>query len=647
MKSLPLGSTGFSWRRLTRLDRVALGVVLLYVVVRAAMLFRPDMPLAGFVRFLFFLSLGYFAVRLVAWTRTRMLWSLRNRLIVAYVFIAVVPILLLLVMAALAASILYSQLGAYLLYADLQSRVEEAADAAAAIAASADPQAASVHTHWDNELPGLKIDLNRGRELLDRLGGPRAKRFAGIVQDSDKLSLLAMALRPDGTVVTVEAPVSPELLDRVAPDLGPLQVLVTLPSEKEAPRVVTYRIGDRVFQQAARTRQRALQAAANWLDRTVDGVARFEALPLHAEAGDAGTRPVFAFFSARPSQLNRRLFSALGELGGVYFQLLVLVGVVFIVIEAAALIIGIVLTRTITQAVDDLYRATQHVQTGDLSYRIRVQKRDQLAALGESFNSMTNSISSLIEEQRQRQRLENELSIAREVQDQLFPQSLPSMPGIEVEAICRAARMVSGDYYDFLRVGPTQLGMALADISGKGISAALLMASLQAALRSQAVLDGAASLEPAALVTRLNLHLFLNTSEDRYATFFYAVYDTAKRTLRYTNAGHLPPLYIVGERVQQLEEGGMVVGLFDDCTFTQGTIQVEPGSVLVVYSDGLVEPENVYGEEFGRRRLREVALRNRDRTPHALVEALMTAAEEWAGSQERADDMTVIVARME
>jgi sigma-B regulation protein RsbU (phosphoserine phosphatase) len=243
--------------------------------------------------------------------------------------------------------------------------------------------------------------------------------------------------------------------------------------------------------------------------------------------------------------------------------------------------------------------------------------------------------------------MENELSIAREVQAQLFPQVLPSLPGIKLEAMCRAARVVSGDYYDFIRLGPTRLGIAIGDISGKGISAALLMASLQAALHSQVLADGGSAQSTAELVARLNRYLFLNTSPERYATFFFAIYDAATRTLRYTNAGHLPPLCIASERVTKLEDGGMVIGLFDDCTYDQGTMQIEPGSVLLAYSDGLVEPENVYGEEFSSHRLIELAVHHRHASPHALAETLITAAEEWGGSPEQADDMTVIVARLE
>jgi len=201
---------------------------------------------------------------------------------------------------------------------------------------------------------------------------------------------------------------------------------------------------------------------------------------------------------------------------------------------------------------------------------------------------------------------------------------------------------VSGDYYDFLRLGPERVGLALADISGKGIFAALLMASLQASLRSQAVLTG---ITPAELVARINRHVFLNTSEDRYATFFYAVYDCAAHTLTYTNAGHLAPFFITESGCDELSEGGTVVGLFDDFQYTQRTIEVKPGTVLVVFSDGLTEPENVYGEEFGIARLKEEAIRLRHLPATKLAQSLITAAEQWAGTPEQADDMTVIVAR--
>ncbi len=645
------------WRRLTPLDRLALAVILLYALVWVVGSVGNEVPLAGFIGFLFFLSLGYFLVRLIAWGRGRLLWSLRNRLIVAYVFIAVVPVLLLLIMVGLSAYIIYSQLGAYLLDQDIQKYVEKVADAANHIATQTMPGAqpaapeSARRSTADADLPGLQIQMNTGQELLERHARTTAGRFAGIVQSGEKLSLMAVVSRRSSggrMLVTASVPLTSELLENMAPYLGPIQLVVTTPATPAESRQALYHVGNRTYKPATRiaTRRRTLQPPATLLDPKIGGGAKLEAVPLGATAGEDDTRPVFAFFTARPSQLNSRLFSSLGELGRIYFEVLLAVGVIFLLLEVGALVTGIVLTRTITNAVADLYRATQYVQKGDLTHRVRVQRNDQLGELGESFNSMTGSISTLIEEQRQRQRLENELSIAREVQAQLFPRVLPSLPGIELQAICRAARMVSGDYYDFVTLGSTRLAIAIADISGKGISAALLMASLQATLRSQVMQDGNSSESTAALVTRLNRHLFLNTAEDRYATLFYAVYDTASHMLRYTNAGHLPPFCINGDRVTRLEAGGTVVGLIDDCSYEEGVIQISPGSVLLAYSDGLTEPENVYGEEFGSRRLIDVAMRHRDAAPRVLAETLMTAAEEWAGSPEQADDMTILVARM-
>ena len=324
----------------------------------------------------------------------------------------------------------------------------------------------------------------------------------------------------------------------------------------------------------------------------------------------------------------------------------IIVGIVFLLIELAALITGINMTRRITSAITDLYQATQYVQSGDLTHRVRVERRDQLGVLGESFNLMTGSISGLIEEQKQRQRLENEISIAREVQNQLFPKRLPSVPGVEVEAICKAARSVSGDYYDFIQLTPTHIAVAIADISGKGISAALLMASLQAALRSQLLMEGSENLGTAELVSRLNKHLVRNTGDDRFATFFIAVYDSATRQLRYTNAGHLPSFLISGKKTEHLDKGGMVLGVYEESIYEENLLQVPHDALLIGYSDGLVEPENVYGEDFGIRRLQEAAVQVQALPPSRVAESLMTAAEEWAGSAEQADDMTVIVARM-
>jgi sigma-B regulation protein RsbU (phosphoserine phosphatase) len=595
--------------------------------------------------------------------RNQVLWRLRNRLIIAYIFIAVVPVVLLLTMAALGAYAIYLQLGAHLLHDDLDERIgviaADAADIAGAIeqleagkaappsqeALLKHPEIASLVAAARSQMADLRVLPNLAQHLA-KIGG--GHHYAGLVEFEDKLWIASAEYRtgPAGPVdILVGVPLTPAILDGLASDLGPIHLVLLKPTAEKSRGEIGLEIQGRDYVEAQHiaSMKRSLAPPVNWFDKRVNGAAALEAAYVDPGRG-AEPAPVLASFALRPSALNHRLLASIGAVGPILLTVLVIVGVVFLLIEIIALVTGVVLTRTITRAVADLYEATVHIRRGDFTYRVPVRRRDQLGSLGESFNEMTSSVAELMAEQRRRQRLENELSIAREVQEQLFPRSLPEMPGLQLAAICRPARMVSGDYYDFIRLGPSRLGIALADISGKGISAALLMASLQAALRSQAALNGQGG--PAKLVARLNQHLYRNTSEDRYATFFYAVYDAESRTLTYTNAGHLAPFFITDGHIQQLDHGGTVVGLFEEYPYEQDTLKVDPGSVLVAFSDGLTEPENAYGEEFGMQRLRDEILRLQDTEVQRLAESLISVSKQWAGTAEQADDITVVVARM-
>ena len=647
------------WRRLSRPDLVGIVLALLGA---AAWALGLNGGIYSFAKYLGLLSAGYLAFRGIAWGRSRLLWSLRNRLIVAGLLLAVVPVLMLVVLAALAGQILYSQLGGYLLYDDIHGRLERMADSAASLAAAertlpaampdlAVEQAleAQIHVAYSKDLPGLKIEFHADPKRLQRIAGSDAKEFTGVVQSAGQMHLIALRAveSPRGrNVVELSVRVTPEFLETVAPDLGPIQVTALQRAEGDVSNTVPLGGARYRFIERISTRRRMLQPASYWLDPVIEGFSKLDATYLEGGEKVGEKQPVFAAFTARPSVLNGRIFSSLGEFSGSRVFEFELVAVLLLLIQIMAVVTGLVLTRAITGTVDQLYHATQHVKEGDLSHKVKIERRDQLGILGESFNLMTGSISSLIEEQKQRQRLENELSIAREVQDQLFPQRMPSVPGVEIEAICRAARMVSGDYYDFIQLSPTRIAVAIADISGKGISAALLMASLQAALRSQLLAPGSDTLSTAELVARLNVHLVRNTADDRFATFFIGVYDSETRVLRYTNAGHLPAFCLSGDHAVYLDKGGMVLGVFEEYEFEQGVETVPPNSVLIGYSDGLVEPENVYGEEFGITRLRDAALRLNGAPPRAIATGMMQAVEDWAGTPEQADDMTVIVARM-
>jgi sigma-B regulation protein RsbU (phosphoserine phosphatase) len=387
------------------------------------------------------------------------------------------------------------------------------------------------------------------------------------------------------------------------------------------------------------------------------------------ETGDREQSSPLVKVQTRPSVLYNRLFAALGDFAKGVELILLAIAIVLAVIELLALVIGTSLTRSITGAVAQLYRATQHIDRGDFSHRIPVKSRDQLAELANSFNSMTASIERLILEQKAKQRLENELVIAQEVQAQLFPKEVSQLESLEVHGFCRPARTVSGDYYDFLTLNGEKLILAAGDVSGKGISAALLMATIHSAVRAYSMegmpiireplavgaaassgmmlasgVDGA-EISPSALLSLLNHQLYESTPQEKYATLFLGVYDGVSRKLTYSNGGHLPPV-IIGQdgTIRRLEAGGMVVGLFDNLSFDEGSEQLTPGEIFVAYSDGITEPENDFGE-FGEHRLVELVRENRGRPLVEITQLVTGAVDDWIGDKEQPDDITLVLAR--
>jgi phosphoserine phosphatase RsbU/P len=656
-------------------NRAGIALLLTFLVYAMIWLLRflypRRFPLGSFLGFVFVWAASYAVVYGVIWARRTLLWSLRNQMGAAYILIAVVPVMLLLAMAGLGAYLLYWQIGSYVLYNEVQTRVQRVGNVANALATalaiesaatghpasslSVPPPTQGVLDAAKADLPGLQVEVGAGGDLLERTHASEGGGFRGIVFSHHTLALRAVAVREAGggkAMVSVSAPITPEFVETLSPELGTIHFLVMRPvggavAGNAQPAEIEMLNGEKVLLAARIATDRPDPSPANLFDKRINGITDLKLVDMDAAPGNEAQ--LRASFLTLPSLLNRLLFGPFGESGSTAVTLLLLVGAVFLLLELAALVTGISLTRAITSSVDHLYLATQHVQSGDLAFRVQVKQRDELGSLGDSFNSMVQSIGNLIEEQRARQRLENELAIAREVQTQLFPHELPNVPGVELGAICRPARLVSGDYYDFIRIAPTRLAIALADISGKGISAALLMASLQAALRSELLRDGVTE-EPAPhstaeIMAHLNRHLYLHTSEERYATLFLAVYDARTQQLSYTNAGHMPPLYIAGKCLQKLTTDDTVIGLFNDVQFRQETIDVTPEALLVVYSDGMTDPENARGEAFGTDHLAEVAMCCRQSPPRAIASAMLKGAEEWSGSAEQIDDMTVVVAR--
>jgi sigma-B regulation protein RsbU (phosphoserine phosphatase) len=245
----------------------------------------------------------------------------------------------------------------------------------------------------------------------------------------------------------------------------------------------------------------------------------------------------------------------------------------------------------------------------------------------------------------QRERLNRELEIAQEVQAHFFPQRLPSVPGLDYCGRCRPAREVGGDYYDFLELPNGRLGIAIGDVSGKGIGAALMMASLEASLRAQA----SAGHDVAELMKRVNRQLYEASSANRYATLFYAEYDALTGQLFYVNAGHNPPVILrksAGARqVFRLETGGPVVGLLPLC-YEQGSFSLEAGDLAVLFTDGVSESMNARNEEWGEDRLIEFATTCHGLSALDAMTRILAEAEAFAAGASQHDDMTLVLLRV-
>jgi sigma-B regulation protein RsbU (phosphoserine phosphatase) len=263
-------------------------------------------------------------------------------------------------------------------------------------------------------------------------------------------------------------------------------------------------------------------------------------------------------------------------------------------------------------------------------------------ALAEEVARLTTAIG---REMAQRERLNRELEIAREVQEDLFPQGLPPVRGLDYCGQCRPAREVGGDYYDFLELPEGRLGVAIGDVSGKGVGAALMMASLEASLRALAPVIA----DPAELMERVNRLVYQASAANRYATLFYAEYEPVSRRLSYVNAGHNPPVVVRNragsDQVLRLQTGGSVIGLLPQ-RYQRGAFCHEPGDLVVLFTDGVSESMNVRSEEWGEHRLIELAKTCHGSTAPETMRRILTAAEAFAAGASQHDDMTLVVLRV-
>lgn len=689
----------------------------LYALQRLLRLFAPSWGahLGGWVGFLTVVAAILVFILAFRWVKRRILWRVRNRLIVTYVFIGVIPAVLLIGMGLITLYGLGGQFAVFLVSSEIHSQLRSMASVNDALTSALAARVERGETATVESLAGLrKRDPAWQRRhvcawydskplpLCNEFGGASLSfpgfmksSFQDIVNDGSQLYLrVGSSLQIGGnklTVVTGE-PFDRELVSKIASDLGEITLYspavtrdagsknaasggssLSASADRNRNKLVItkHKPGDAsqgdLEELPARFTVGAIPASSGSFDREITF-----ATPLSVTDWKTGTsQQVLAVLqvTTRPAVLYDHLFAALGEFVRGVIYILVGIGVFFAVIELIALIIGTRMTRTVTAAVAELHNATRHVDRGDFSHRIPIRSNDQLSDLALSFNSMTGSIEKLILEQKEKQRLENELTIAQEVQAQLFPRQISQLESLEVHGFCRPARTVSGDYYDFLTASSNKLILAVGDISGKGISAALLMATIHSAVRAYSVESlpqlrepiavGAVSgsgrvmaawpdgieVSPGALLGLLNHQLYESTPPEKYATLFLGIYDGHSHRLTYSNGGHLPPILIAKDgAVRRLETGGTVVGLFDNMIYDEGSVEMHPGEIFLAYSDGVTEPENDFGE-FGELRLIDLVRSNRQ-LPLAQISQIVTlAVDDWIGEKEQPDDVTLVLAR--
>lgn len=640
------------WGELNRLDKILLAVFL----AAAVCVFLPLGLGSAMAQVLAFLLGAWLSLRVIRRFLRTILWRVRNRLLVAYGFIALVPIALIATLSLVLLYGLVGQTAIFMVQSELERHTALLVTSAQHIAEEAPARRAAAAEHIYpvllSRVPGLEILIEAGaihRVPQDAAIQPPSKEWGdagGLAFKDGQLFAWAHIVRPEARV-TMLAPLTDRFLAGLAPNIGEITFL---------------RVDEDLTRNRGRMRLRRSVNEGEELDAPRNRVPpkerRFDievrwptAIP--AYLWDSPGRVEFELLSirTRPSAVLRTLFAQkVDTYNDVIPALLLALTIAIFIAEATSLVIGVSITRTITGTVHDLYEGTERIQEGVFSHRIKIKGQDQLAELGKSFNDMTANIERLLVVAKESERLQAELEIAREVQNQLYPRTVPLMKTLHLNAFCNPARMVSGDYYDYQRLDEDRVTIAIGDVAGKGISAALLMATVQSSLRTQVrhCLDARTGADlgiaTSKLVSDLNKHLHANTTPEKYATFCFGVYDDSTHTLTYTNAGHLPPILLRKGETQFLEVNGTVVGAFPFSRYDESRICLEPGDLLLFYTDGITEAENAYGEQFGEERLCQLLCKRNGSTSSEILASIVDDVKEWTGSGELQDDMTLLLA---
>jgi len=691
------------FRKLNRWDQSLL------VLLSAYLLLWPVEPLSGAVRAIrvalqaaiyaagavVLARYGVWAVRLVI---RRFLWRVRHRMAAVFFFVGVVPLTLAITLALLGGSLLLGPFAAFIVTSGIEQRAAslqaQAASLGWQVRATPEPEREeAVRRFLENAsetFHGImaRIKTSSGSMtyppgLRNELPPRNLANYRGAAVHEGRLYLVAHSGYVAGSPsVLLAVPLTNDYLAELIPGLGPVEAgpnfrsaeLAYKPPRAEpppapgrAPEAPPPAFGQlqaaAIEETGPQIRRPRIESFESAHERNM---MRYLPVPVHPfdyriawpvqvpvmvwSEGEEAVETAFVLYT-RGSAVARFLFSAQSQevsnlvRTGAYVLLGLFGGAIVI-----SFVVAFSLTRTLTRSVHDLYTGTLRVNAGDFAHRVPLHGHNQLTVLALSFNQMTDSIERLVEDSRERERLQSELEIAREVQAQLFPRSVPELKSLEVLGVCRPAQSVSGDFFDYVQLPDGRLALSLGDVSGKGISAALVMAYLHSVLRTQLSLVAARgewekSFSTAEVVANSNEQLYAGTAPEKYATLFFGAYDESDSALIYSNAGHPPPLLIRKQEAIPLEVSGLMVGAFPHAQYESAKIELACGDLLVAFTDGVTEPENPYGEEFGVERLKEILIREAGRPLPELINAVMQQVVEWTGASSLQDDMTMLAAR--
>ena len=647
-------------------------------------------------------GLAYFTFRVIVLAKRRLLWRVRRKLILSYVFIGFVPALLLVAFSLLCGFLLFYSFSSYL----VQSRLRSLSEQARFLAQSA---ALEIQRAGGRDVPGILAlrQANAAKEYpevsmavvpVTRVcGQPAAAETNFRLQTSDFRLLRAgpwTHVDPPPTIPSwIDCPGFTGVLaysHRRTVDLPDedTHLMVRSVAFPDAPRsgyavVVDLLVNDAIRQQLRKETGVELKSVT-----AVPSGKDDDAQPLTGRAGgDEGRRgplvapgllssltsfidyhdwssgasgPMTVTSALSVPELYDRISAAEGSVGRTLGQGLLIVlfaiGALFLIIEAMALIAGFALAKSLTGSVHALFAGTERVRQGDFTHKIAVRSEDQLGELAVSFNSMTASIEDLLRQAAEKKRLEEELRIAHEIQMSLLPQGPLVMAGLSVTALCVPAREVGGDYYDFLPLDDHRVGVLIADVSGKGTSAALYMAELKGLVLSLSEIHTS----PRTMLIALNRIIANHLDARSFITMTYAVVDLRSRTITYARAGHTPLIYVPGtcadggpRQVRILTPDGMVVGLKLDNGemfkrhLVEETIALQPGDLYLLFTDGISEAMNARDDLFGESRLGRLVETHAHLPSEELRERVLREIAAFVGDAPQHDDMTMILLKID